>query len=267
MARPAGLEPATLGLEGRCSIRLSYGRSATDPADWNWSGQRDSNPRPSAPKADALPGCAMPRVSQRTAQLYATDPAGRAQDDTGPHGAVNCTSARVSRCSRCATIRTPIPRTGAPMSSRQSSTARRSPRNPGQSACRSDARAARPAPPGPGRDPGRRRPGIAIYVRNKRRACEEAGIESRDYDLPDDHVETDMLALIDELNGDRTTHGILVQLPLPGSASCNGDHRAIDPIKDVDGFHPYTVGRLAQRIPVLRPCTPTASCSCWNASA
>src|SRR6188768_3536973 len=67
MARPAGLEPATLGLEGRCSIRLSYGRMrCSSIASSEWSGQRDSNPRPSAPKADALPDCAMPRHARLT---------------------------------------------------------------------------------------------------------------------------------------------------------------------------------------------------------
>ena len=60
LARPAGLEPATLGLEGQCSIQLSYGRNVVQPAR-SWSGQTDSNRRPSAPKADALPDCAMPR--------------------------------------------------------------------------------------------------------------------------------------------------------------------------------------------------------------
>jgi methylenetetrahydrofolate dehydrogenase (NADP+)/methenyltetrahydrofolate cyclohydrolase len=116
-------------------------------------------------------------------------------------------------------------------------------------------------------DRGYRHPGLAvilvgedpasrIYVRNKRRASDEAGIESRDYDLPADTPEAELLALIDELNADPTVHGILVQLPLPGHINENAVIERIDPIKDVDGFHPYTVGRLAQRIPVLRPCTP-----------
>ncbi|MFQ5634296.1 MAG: bifunctional methylenetetrahydrofolate dehydrogenase/methenyltetrahydrofolate cyclohydrolase FolD [Gammaproteobacteria bacterium] len=95
-----------------------------------------------------------------------------------------------------------------------------------------------------------------IYVRNKRRACEEAGIESRDYDLAADTPETEILTLIDELNADPAIHGILVQFPLPAHINENAIIERIDPIKDVDGFHPYTVGRLAQRIPVLRPCTP-----------
>ncbi|MFW2404885.1 MAG: bifunctional methylenetetrahydrofolate dehydrogenase/methenyltetrahydrofolate cyclohydrolase FolD [Gammaproteobacteria bacterium] len=99
-------------------------------------------------------------------------------------------------------------------------------------------------------------PASQIYVRNKRRACEEAGIDSRDYDLPADTPEAEILALIDELNADPTIHGILVQFPLPPQINENAIIERIDPLKDVDGFHPYTVGRLAQRIPVLRPCTP-----------
>ena len=99
-------------------------------------------------------------------------------------------------------------------------------------------------------------PASQIYVRNKRRACEEAGILSRDYDLPEDTPERDILELIDELNEDPGIHGILVQLPLPAQIDEVAIIERIDPIKDVDGFHPYTVGRLAQRIPVLRPCTP-----------
>jgi methylenetetrahydrofolate dehydrogenase (NADP+)/methenyltetrahydrofolate cyclohydrolase len=101
-------------------------------------------------------------------------------------------------------------------------------------------------------------PASQIYVRNKRRACEEAGISSRDYDLPENTPERDILELIDELNEDAGIHGILVQLPLPNQVDDIAVIERIDPIKDVDGFHPYTVGRLAQRIPVLRPCTPHA---------
>jgi methylenetetrahydrofolate dehydrogenase (NADP+)/methenyltetrahydrofolate cyclohydrolase len=101
-------------------------------------------------------------------------------------------------------------------------------------------------------------PASQIYVRNKRRACEEAGIVSRDYDLPEDTSEREILELIDELNEDSGVHGILVQLPLPGQIDDVAIIERINPIKDVDGFHPYTVGRLAQRIPVLRPCTPYA---------
>ena len=99
-------------------------------------------------------------------------------------------------------------------------------------------------------------PASAIYVRNKRRACEEAGIVSRAFDLPDTTSETELLALIDELNADDAIHGILVQLPLPRYINEHAVIERILPVKDVDGFHPYTVGRLSQRIPVLRPCTP-----------
>ena len=101
-------------------------------------------------------------------------------------------------------------------------------------------------------------PASQIYVRNKRHACEEAGIASRDYDLPENTPQQDILDLIDGLNEDSEIHGILVQLPLPGQIDEIAIIERIDPIKDVDGFHPYTVGRLAQRIPVLRPCTPHA---------
>jgi methylenetetrahydrofolate dehydrogenase (NADP+)/methenyltetrahydrofolate cyclohydrolase len=99
-------------------------------------------------------------------------------------------------------------------------------------------------------------PASEIYVRNKRRGCEEAGILSLDYDLPDDAPETDILQLIDDLNDDPRVHGILVQLPLPDHINEMAIIERIHPIKDVDGFHPYTLGRLSQRTPVLRPCTP-----------
>ena len=99
-------------------------------------------------------------------------------------------------------------------------------------------------------------PASQVYVGSKRRACEEVGFLPRSYDLP---VETDqqaLLDLIDELNQDPTVDGILVQLPLPAHIDSTLVIERIQPDKDVDGFHPYNVGRLAQRIPALRPCTP-----------
>lgn len=114
---------------------------------------------------------------------------------------------------------------------------------------------------------GRRAPGLAvillgddaassIYVRNKRQACERASIVSRAYDLPAHTSEHELLALIDTLNEDADIDGILVQAPLPGHIA---DQRVIERIradKDVDGFHPCNIGRLAVRQPALRPCTP-----------
>ncbi|HSG66590.1 MAG TPA: bifunctional methylenetetrahydrofolate dehydrogenase/methenyltetrahydrofolate cyclohydrolase FolD, partial [Gammaproteobacteria bacterium] len=95
-----------------------------------------------------------------------------------------------------------------------------------------------------------------IYVRNKRRCCDSVGIRSFDYDLPADTDAARLFALIDELNAAEDVDGILVQLPLPAHIDETLVIERIDPTKDVDGFHPYTVGRLAQRIPVLRPCKP-----------
>ena len=114
---------------------------------------------------------------------------------------------------------------------------------------------------------GERRPGLAVvmvgdnaasavYVRNKRRACEETGIASVAHDLPATTTEVKLLALIDRLNADPTIDGILVQLPLPAHIASSGVLERIDPSKDVDGFHPYNIGRLAQGSPVMRPCTP-----------
>lgn len=99
-------------------------------------------------------------------------------------------------------------------------------------------------------------PASAIYVRNKRNACQAAGILSFEHDLPAATTADELLALIDELNTDITVDGILVQLPLPDHIEPHVIIERIDPAKDVDGFHPFTVGRLAQRIPSLRPCTP-----------
>lgn len=114
---------------------------------------------------------------------------------------------------------------------------------------------------------GHRRPGLAVllvgsdpasevYVNNKRKACAEAGIISKDYDLPAATTQRAVLDLISELNTADDIDGILVQLPLPDHIDSTVVIEAIDPSKDVDGFHPYNIGRLAQRIPRLRPCTP-----------
>ena len=114
---------------------------------------------------------------------------------------------------------------------------------------------------------GMRPPGLAtilvgedsasrIYVRNKRRACDAVGIESFDHDLGANTSQAELLALIDELNAADNVDGILVQLPLPEHVDETVVIEQINFTKDVDGFHPYTVGRLSQRIPVLRPCTP-----------
>lgn len=114
---------------------------------------------------------------------------------------------------------------------------------------------------------GKRAPGLAvilvgenpasqIYVASKRRSCEEVGFISRSYDLPDTTSEAELLHLIDELNNDNTIDGILVQLPLPAGIDNVKVIERIHPDKDVDGFHPYNIGRLCQRAPNLRPCTP-----------
>ena len=95
-----------------------------------------------------------------------------------------------------------------------------------------------------------------IYVANKRRSCEQAGMRSLAYNLPADTSEDDLLKLVDELNQDANVDGILVQLPLPAQINAERVIERIDPLKDVDGFHPYNVGRLALRMPLLRPCTP-----------
>lgn len=99
-------------------------------------------------------------------------------------------------------------------------------------------------------------PASEVYVRNKRSACAETGIRSVSHDLPANTSEETLLALIDDLNNDPTVDGILVQLPLPAQIDANAVIERINPAKDVDGFHPYNFGRLAQRMPALRPCTP-----------
>ena len=99
-------------------------------------------------------------------------------------------------------------------------------------------------------------PASAVYVGSKRRGCEEVGIKSISHDLPADTAQTDLLALIDTLNNDDSIDGILVQLPLPAHIDTEVVIEHIQADKDVDGFHPYNIGRLVQRNPQLRPCTP-----------
>lgn len=114
---------------------------------------------------------------------------------------------------------------------------------------------------------GKRAPGLAvvlvgadpasqIYVGNKRKSCEQISIQSTSYDLPETTTQEELLALIETLNQDEMIDGILVQLPLPAHIDSSKVIEAILPSKDVDGFHPYNVGRLCQRIPTLRSCTP-----------
>ncbi|RUO61944.1 bifunctional methylenetetrahydrofolate dehydrogenase/methenyltetrahydrofolate cyclohydrolase FolD [Pseudidiomarina insulisalsae] len=99
-------------------------------------------------------------------------------------------------------------------------------------------------------------PASEVYVGSKRRACEEVGFTSKSYDLPAGTSQQELLELIDKLNHDDTVDGILVQLPLPAGLDAQELLERIDPFKDVDGFHPFNMGRLAQRNPALRPCTP-----------
>lgn len=99
-------------------------------------------------------------------------------------------------------------------------------------------------------------PASEVYVRNKRKACEESGVISFSHDLPDTVSQGELLALIDDLNADEKVDGILVQLPLPAHIDTETVIERILPDKDVDGFHPYNIGRLTLRMPLLRPCTP-----------
>ena len=99
-------------------------------------------------------------------------------------------------------------------------------------------------------------PASEVYVRNKCNACEEVGFYSLSKKLDASITEQELLTIIDELNNDSKINGILVQLPLPDHIDDEKIIEAIDPLKDVDGFHPYNVGRLALRMPILRSCTP-----------
>ena len=95
-----------------------------------------------------------------------------------------------------------------------------------------------------------------VYVRNKEKACQRVGIRSQVHRLSGETSEADLLRLVDQLNQDRDIHGILVQLPLPGHIRESRVLDAIDPLKDVDAFHPENVGLIAQGRPRYLPCTP-----------
>ena len=99
-------------------------------------------------------------------------------------------------------------------------------------------------------------PASAVYVRNKSTQTAEAGMRSFDHRLPESVSEADLLALVAQLNADPAVHGILVQLPLPPQIDSQKVLAAVDPMKDVDGFHPVNAGRLATGLPALVPCTP-----------
>ncbi|MFJ1267330.1 bifunctional methylenetetrahydrofolate dehydrogenase/methenyltetrahydrofolate cyclohydrolase FolD [Legionella lytica] len=99
-------------------------------------------------------------------------------------------------------------------------------------------------------------PASSVYVNNKRKACAEVGITSHSYDLSEETSQEELLKLIDTLNDSKEIDGILIQLPLPKHIEEAVIIEHIIPAKDVDGFHPYNLGRLAQRNPLLRPCTP-----------
>ena len=99
-------------------------------------------------------------------------------------------------------------------------------------------------------------PASAVYVRNKKSACQKCGIRSLSYELPASTSQEDLLKLIDELNGNAEVDGILVQLPLPEGLDSQAVLERIHPDKDVDGFHPYNVGRLVVKMPLMGLCTP-----------
>jgi methylenetetrahydrofolate dehydrogenase (NADP+)/methenyltetrahydrofolate cyclohydrolase len=100
-------------------------------------------------------------------------------------------------------------------------------------------------------------PASEVYVRNKEKAVAEAGMNSYPHHLPAETSQQDLLALIAKLNADKNVHGILVQLPLPAGIDSNAVLEAVDPKKDVDGFHPVNAGLLSSGRPHLVPCTPT----------
>ncbi len=107
-------------------------------------------------------------------------------------------------------------------------------------------------------------PASAVYVNNKKKACEEVGFVSKPFNWDKSTSQKELLDLIQQLNEDSSIDGILVQLPLPEHIDPETVIEAIHPDKDVDGFHPYNIGRLTVRMPTLRPCTPFGCMSLLN---
>jgi methylenetetrahydrofolate dehydrogenase (NADP+)/methenyltetrahydrofolate cyclohydrolase len=256
LARPAGLEPATAGLEGRCSIRLSYGRSISltsaaragclvgvegfEPPTSCSQSRRATRLR-YTPYSDFRAVAMRPRARR---SMIRTAPGGRQlrleprfhgvrESRSSPEpGGGEMGAQIIDGKAIASTLRTEVRRRVV------------------------ERLAAGLRPPGlavilVGEDPASQ-----VYVRNKRRACEEAGVISRSFDLPADTTQSALLEEIDRLNEDPQIDGILVQLPLPDHIDPELVIERIRPDKDVDGFHPYNIGRLAVRLPTLRPCTP-----------
>lgn len=105
-------------------------------------------------------------------------------------------------------------------------------------------------------------PASSVYVNNKKKACAYTGMESESFELPEETTQEELLSLIEELNGRKEINGILVQLPLPKHIDENAVIRAISPKKDVDGFHPQSVGALCIGQPGFVSCTPAGSSNC-----
>ncbi len=99
-------------------------------------------------------------------------------------------------------------------------------------------------------------PASKVYVKNKQKACEAVGIYSEEHKLPEATTQEELLSVVERLNKDSKIHGILVQLPLPKHIDSDTVLKAINPFKDVDGFHPYNVGMLMIGDPIFIPCTP-----------
>jgi methylenetetrahydrofolate dehydrogenase (NADP+)/methenyltetrahydrofolate cyclohydrolase len=201
----------------------------------NWSGQRDSNPRPPAPKAGALPGCAIPRRGHPLFQKY-----------VGHHTlGIGIESNSQKNCYTPPMLAHILSGKILADSVHQELMVRiQQHKTKGQ---RTPALAVILV----GDDPA-----SMLYISHKHEACQKIGLTSLDYRLEAKTTELQLLNLIDKLNQDPTIDGILIQLPLPPHIATSTIREAVHFQKDVDGFHPYNMGRLAQKNPLLRSCTP-----------